>query len=286
LATLGADRRVVLRDAVSFETLLPFPVGDGTPTYIVFDATGRRLAITHTGQDVAVWDLAALRDGLMEVGLAWDQTAPAVVPVASPIRDGEEHRSANPVLRRPTEVEPAAFEEVGRLVQSGVAAYQSGRLAEAIPQLQSASDRLRTLLKGNPKEVRLASNLGISLGFLGGALRDRHRPVDALAAFGESRTVLESIRNPAAVDLYNLACGYAQLSVLSQHAATSPSAAKREPLAVHAVEALRRSLAGGMRDFALMEHDHDLDPLRERPDFRKLLAEAQAKPEQKAKPKD
>jgi hypothetical protein len=57
-------------------------------------------------------------------------------------------------------------------------------------------------------------------------------------------------------------------------------------MAVHAVDALRRSLASSMKDFALIDQDHDLDPLRERPDFRKLLADAQAKPEQQAKPKD
>jgi WD40 repeat protein/serine/threonine protein kinase len=179
-------------------------------------------------------------------------------------------------LQQQPDLAEAAFACAAPLGQSGVGAFQSGRLAEAIPDLQTASALLRTLLKGNPNDGRFASNLGLSLGFLGGALRDSHRPVEALAAFREARTVLESLHNPAALDLYNLACDYAQLSVLLQHAATPPTAAERESLASQAVDALRRSLAAGIKDFAWIDRDHDLDPLRERPDFQKLLAEVRA----------
>ncbi len=37
------------------------------------------LAIVGTDSDVDLWNLAALRDGLTAIGLAWDQPAPAVV---------------------------------------------------------------------------------------------------------------------------------------------------------------------------------------------------------------
>jgi hypothetical protein len=86
------------------------------------------------------------------------------------------------------------------------------------------------------------------------------------------------MRNPGAVDLYNLACGYAQLSVLLQHAATPPTAAERESMADRAMDALRRSLAAGMKNFALIDRDHALDPLRERPDFRALILDSAASP--------
>jgi hypothetical protein len=39
------------------------------------------------------------------------------------------------------------------------------------------------------------------------------------------------------------------------------------------------SKGAGMQDFALIDRDHDLDPLRERQDFQKLVAEVQAKAE-------
>jgi serine/threonine protein kinase/WD40 repeat protein len=281
LATMGADRRVVLWDAISFETLLRFPLGDGTPTGLTFDSTGRRLVIVKTGEDIELWHLAALHDGLMEVGLAWDQPAPTIVPAAGSAPEGESLRPVVPIIRRPGNIDPAAFEEARRLVQSGVAAFHSGGLTEAIRDLRAASDRLRAFLKVSPNDGRLSSNLGISLGFLGSAQRDSHRPVEALASIQEQRCVLEAMRNPGPVDLYNLACGYAQLSVLLQNATTPPTAAERESLASQAVDALRRSLAAGMKDFAVIDGDHDLDPLRERPDFQKLVAEAKAKAEKK-----
>jgi tetratricopeptide (TPR) repeat protein len=168
----------------------------------------------------------------------------------------------------------AARDRARALVRSGVDAFQSGRLAEAIRDLQAASDLLRTLLKADPKDGQLSSNLSIAVGFMGGALRDSRRPVGALAAFQEARNVLESMPNPTAMDLYNLACDYAQLSVLLQHATTPATSAEREALADQAVNTLARSIVAGTRNFATMESDHDLDPLRERPGFRALVLES------------
>jgi len=159
-------------------------------------------------------------------------------------------------------------------VQIGVAAYQEGRNADAIRDLERARDVLRALHQAVPEDDRVGSQLGISLGFLGGALRDERRPEEALVSFQEQRTVLESMRSPASLDLYNLACDYAQLGVLLDHASTLPSSADREALAERAIATLRRSLAAGMKDFALIDRDHDLDPLRERPDFRALILES------------
>jgi WD40 repeat protein len=101
LAAGGGDHRVVLRDALSFETLLVFPLWAGSLRDMTFDRTGRRLAIVGTDSDVDLWDLAALHDGLAALGLAWDQPAPAVVP------EGERLRPAVPVIRRPDTTKPS-----------------------------------------------------------------------------------------------------------------------------------------------------------------------------------
>jgi hypothetical protein len=76
------------------------------------------------------------------------------------------------------------------------------------------------------------------------------------------------------VDLYNLACVYANLTTVVAPGSAPPTASQREALADRAMEALRRSLAAGMRNFALIDRDHDLDPLRGRPDFRALVLES------------
>src|SRR5439155_13329279 len=101
LATGGADHRVVLRDAMSFETLLGFPMWAGELRDLTFDSKGRRLAIVGTDSDVDLWDLAALRDGLTGVGLAWDRPAPAVAPGSGLAAEGEHLRPTVAVIRRP-----------------------------------------------------------------------------------------------------------------------------------------------------------------------------------------
>ena len=63
LATGGADRRVVLRDAKSLETLLRYPLWTGNVRDLTFDRTGRRLIIVGSDCDVDLWDLGAASRG-------------------------------------------------------------------------------------------------------------------------------------------------------------------------------------------------------------------------------
>jgi serine/threonine protein kinase/WD40 repeat protein len=100
LLATGSGHRAVLRDALSFETLLAFPVWAGTLRNLTFDSRGRRLAMVGTDSDVDLWDLAALYDGLTAVGLAWDRPAPAVIPASGLAPEGEQPRPAVPVMRR------------------------------------------------------------------------------------------------------------------------------------------------------------------------------------------
>jgi WD40 repeat protein len=79
LATGGEDHRVVLRDPMTFAALLYFPDWTRTLRTMAFDCASRRLAVVGTDSDLEVWDLAALSDGLANVGLHWDRhTAEAV----------------------------------------------------------------------------------------------------------------------------------------------------------------------------------------------------------------
>jgi hypothetical protein len=53
-----------------------------------------------------------------------------------------------------------------------------------------------------------------------------------------------------------------------------------------AMKLLREAVSKGYKDVPHMKKDTDLDPLRQREDFQKLLAELEAKAGPKAKPKD
>jgi hypothetical protein len=166
---------------------------------------------------------------------------------------------------------PAQLDEAERLLQSGLMAFQSGRVADAIRDLQQARDQLRHSLREYPGDRCLASRLGLCLGTLGTALRHSDRQVEALASLQESHGVLEAIIDPGPEDLYNLACSYSQLSLLSEHATPPVLSSERAALADRAMEALRRALVAGFSDFHLMDRDKDLDPLRSRADFKALM---------------
>jgi serine/threonine protein kinase/tetratricopeptide (TPR) repeat protein len=72
-----------------------------------------------------------------------------------------------------------------------------------------------------------------------------------------------------ATQLYDFACVYS--------VASAKIADKKAEYADSAMELLREAVKAGWKDHAHMKKDADLDPLRERDDFRKLLAELEAK---------
>jgi eukaryotic-like serine/threonine-protein kinase len=110
LATGGADHRVVLRDAMSFEALLDLPWWAGNLRDMTFDFTGRHLVVVGTDFNVDLWDLAALRDGLTAVGLGWDRPEPAIVPASGLALKGEHLEPAVPIIRRPGATDKPALE--------------------------------------------------------------------------------------------------------------------------------------------------------------------------------
>src|SRR5262249_29884761 len=69
---------------------------------------------------------------------------------------------------------------------------------------------------------------------------------------------------------YNFACVYS--------VASAKIADKKAAYGDTAVELLRKAMKAGWTDHAHMKKDADLDPLRDRDDFKKLLADLEARP--------
>jgi WD40 repeat protein len=110
LATSGMDRRVVLRDAVTFEALLTFPGWTGVVRDLAFDASGRWLALAGSDSDIALWDLGMVHDELAALGLAWDQAAPSVVSTEN-LAFSEERPRPQVAVIRAANVGPAELEK-------------------------------------------------------------------------------------------------------------------------------------------------------------------------------
>jgi tetratricopeptide (TPR) repeat protein len=81
-------------------------------------------------------------------------------------------------------------------------------------------------------------------------------------------------------DAYNAACVFSRCIPVAEQDAKLPAARRKElarSYGERAVEALRQAVAKGYKDATHMKKDKDLDSLRQRDDFRKLLAELEAK---------
>jgi hypothetical protein len=83
-------------------------------------------------------------------------------------------------------------------------------------------------------------------------------------AVAEAAELTKSSNWPAS-QWYDFACIYA--------IASGKSAAKKSEYADRAMELLRRAVKAGYKDAAQVAKDRDLDPVRARDDFKKLLAE-------------
>jgi hypothetical protein len=218
------------------------------------------LAELATAQRIDLGDLSGLTtdqwrerwDQLLEKGpsLAWSSATEA--------------RVAQAAFRR-------KLGEAQGLIQSGVTAFHQRRFEAALADLQQASQRLQALRQSEPADLLVARLHGISLGFLASALRDLKRPVEALARAQESLAAYLSMTDPNPGDFFNMACGCAMVSALDDQ--SSPT--QREEIQARAVGYLRRAIEGDpARMLSQVATDRDLDPLRGRPDFRDLMADA------------
>jgi serine/threonine-protein kinase len=158
----------------------------------------------------------------------------------------------------------------------------AGREAEARRCYQQALDLQRRVLAAAPE-------LAQSQGFMNShytALARFHRhlgqPAEAVAAILKRQELWPT--NP--VELYNVACDLALCIPLvgrGKPALSAEEEAQRRRYADEAMGVLRRAVARGFKDGAHMRADSDLEPLRMRDDFQKLVAELQGKAKAPAK---
>jgi tetratricopeptide (TPR) repeat protein len=138
---------------------------------------------------------------------------------------------------------------------------EAGRPAEALAEADRWLAALRKWAGDGRSAEFFQKNLPNPLRFRGIALRKLGRGTEAATNLRESLAALRSLEQPAPVDLYDIACC---LSLLS-------SVDPDPTVADEAMAALRRAIDSGYREPSHMKADTDLDPIRERPDFRLLM---------------
>jgi eukaryotic-like serine/threonine-protein kinase len=174
------------------------------------------------------------------------------------------------------EVHPLFVSKLGRdhpltlSISSNLAqAYISvGRQKEALPLLEQTLVQLRTRLgPGHPDTL-------LTMHTLGNCYSDLGRYAEALNLHQEvflARKAQFGPHHPGTVlEMYDVACDHAA------EMSRCPDPAKKAKLAALAMEWLQNSVAAGYADVAQIKKDKDLNALRDRADFKKLVADMEA----------
>jgi hypothetical protein len=109
--------------------------------------------------------------------------------------------------------------------------------------------------------------------------------LESLLALGDHAAAAQAARKLTALafepsgDTYDAACAFARCGPLALKDASLPESKRQELARSYADEAmalLRQAVARGWKDAAHMQQDPDLNPLRNRDDFKKLIADLEA----------
>jgi serine/threonine-protein kinase len=170
--------------------------------------------------------------------------------------------------------------------QFGNLEIATGRVDEASRLYRQSLDLATKLMATNPANNQLAYILAASQGGMGRVHRKQGRPAEALQSLQEALASLAKIPSSHLNVLYDRACWLALCSSVIGQGKPSPTPierAEREKCSDQAMEALRQAVIAGQFSLHDLRNDTDLDALRSREDFKKLLREAEAKTKASAK---
>jgi hypothetical protein len=106
-------------------------------------------------------------------------------------------------------------------------------------------------------------------------LRDLGDPARAAADTSQALNLCDGAPPRSGIHSFETACCHAALAALAGRAGSGVSPAEAEHEAELAMESLGRAIASGYRNTNQLRIESALDPLRNRPDFKRLMADLQ-----------
>jgi serine/threonine-protein kinase len=218
-------------------------------------------AVTEFRQQLALSD-AQIGTLLVDTG----RPAEALAPYERARASLEELFQANPAVDEIANDLARAYSQIGQTLGA------LGKPDEALASLEKAR-ALREVLAGDDHLLVAAyrSDLAVTFGHIGGLERGAGRLPEARARYRKAIALLENLGSPTPDDYYNLACYHSALAGIAAWPGSGLTASEGRAESDRAMDNLRRAVAAGFRMLSLMAFDHDLDPLRSRPDFRLLM---------------
>jgi tetratricopeptide (TPR) repeat protein/serine/threonine protein kinase len=209
--------------------------------------------------------LALERKGCMEEAIAFRKKLIERDP-----KNAAEHYHLGNALKAKGDLDgaEAAYREAVRLDGN-----RHGAAIDALAELLLSRGKVKEAVATYRRSVALDPENASAHRGLGNALKAKGDLDEAVAAYRAAAAAHEK-KNPAdANSLYNAAC-YRGQTAAAQARARGPDAARlAKEEADRAMAWLTKAVAAGFADFALLDEDTDLDSLRDREDFRKLLAD-------------
>jgi hypothetical protein len=141
----------------------------------------------------------------------------------------------------------------------------------AVSECRKALALSREVSATDPGNAEFRGMVGVASIKVGLAERDAGRWAEAATALREGISIQDRKPPSGPVRRYDLACNHALLSDLAGRPGSGVSPAEGRIEADRAMRWLRDAVASGFRDQAHMRTDTDLDPLRRRPDFQRLM---------------
>jgi tetratricopeptide (TPR) repeat protein len=155
----------------------------------------------------------------------------------------------------------------------------TGKPDDASRLYQQALGLATKLMATNSANPQLLYIISAGQGGMGRVYSKQGRPAEALQSLQEALTTLAKIPSGHLNVLYDRACWLALCSSVIGQGKTSltpAEKAEREKFSEQAMGALREAVSAGQFSVHDLHNDRDLDGLRSREDFKKLLREAEA----------
>jgi eukaryotic-like serine/threonine-protein kinase len=146
-----------------------------------------------------------------------------------------------------------------------------GKPSEASSCFDKAIAIRRKMIAADPSTPSYRSDLATTFRHRGLAMQKSGRPADAARDFRQSIAVFQSLTKPTPGDFYDLACVQSLISGIAAKAGSGLTSDEGRAAAEQAITTLHRAFDAGWNNPAWMRNDHDLDPIRSRPDFQLLM---------------
>ncbi len=159
------------------------------------------------------------------------------------------------------------------LYNLGELAHALGREAKARDNYEQAIALRERLVAENPARTLYRSNLADASARRGLARRALGDPAGAAADVRRALGLYEGLPSRSANEWFETACCHAALASLAGRDGAGVSAAEGTAEADQAMALIRKAVGMGYRDGEAFRTDSALDPIRDREDFKKLLAE-------------